>query len=183
MAPCWWAAGAVMLTARHAAWLRCSQFYGSFVCMYVRPQSVQLVVNAPQGLVVQLGPVPSALSPKQQVQVGNGGRIGHDPVQVVERGHEHDSCGYSSLSWGCTRGLHGLMGPHTVPVLQVPISVTATAPFLGPPPLLLVYVPSGSSTGSAVQVDLRLPLWPHKFVTPEPAIPKEYFFEQWKALR
>lgn len=66
-------------------------------------------------------------------------------------------------------------------LLQVPITITSTAPFSGPPALVLMYTLGPNA--APVRADLRLPVLPHKFVAPEQAIPKEFFFDQWKAHR
>jgi len=62
--------------------------------------------------------------------------------------------------------------------VQVVISAAAIAPFSGAPSLVLGY----QVAGVAVRQQLQLPIVPHKFFEPAPTIPKELFFEQWKAL-
>lgn len=60
--------------------------------------------------------------------------------------------------------------------LQVPLQVTCLEPFLEPPALMLAYTLSGHP----VSTTLPLPLANIKFLTPEPTIPKEVFFDNWK---
>uniref|UniRef100_A0A7S0R8D3 Clathrin adaptor alpha/beta/gamma-adaptin appendage Ig-like subdomain domain-containing protein n=1 Tax=Chlamydomonas leiostraca TaxID=1034604 RepID=A0A7S0R8D3_9CHLO len=61
--------------------------------------------------------------------------------------------------------------------VQVAVSAAAAHPFTGTPSLLLSYV----LAGMPVQQELKLPVAVHKFVVPEPTIPKETFFAEWKA--
>mmetsp|Transcript_39785 Transcript_39785/g.88425 ORF Transcript_39785/g.88425 Transcript_39785/m.88425 type:complete len:1123 (+) Transcript_39785:142-3510(+) len=62
--------------------------------------------------------------------------------------------------------------------VQVPIQVVCMGPIVEAPVLRLGYVLSNV----VVAQDLRIPLASHKFITPEAMIPRETFFEQWKAF-
>ncbi|GIL47564.1 hypothetical protein Vafri_4358 [Volvox africanus] len=62
--------------------------------------------------------------------------------------------------------------------VQVPLAVVCLAPFTTPPVLSLSYAVGGAPALTGLQ--LRLPTAMHKFMTPEPHIPKEVFFEHWR---
>ncbi len=64
------------------------------------------------------------------------------------------------------------------------LQAAALAPFTGTPSLTLEYTLSGGPlTGQGCRQELRLPIAPHKFIVPEPTIPAQTFFEQWKVHR
>ncbi|KAG2452624.1 hypothetical protein HYH02_002861 [Chlamydomonas schloesseri] len=65
--------------------------------------------------------------------------------------------------------------------LQVPISLTCLGPFTEPPALALNYGVAGAPALNAMQ--LRLPVAMHKFMAPEVHIPKETFFDHWRAAQ
>ncbi|GLI58947.1 hypothetical protein VaNZ11_000735 [Volvox africanus] len=62
--------------------------------------------------------------------------------------------------------------------VQVPLTVVCLAPFTAPPVLSLSYAVGGAPALTGLQ--LRLPTAMHKFMTPEPHIPKDVFFEHWR---
>lgn len=63
-------------------------------------------------------------------------------------------------------------------LLQVSVSLTCLGPVTDMPLLTIAYVLGNM----VVKQDLQLPVGTHKFIMPEPGIPKEYFFDQWKAV-
>ncbi len=62
--------------------------------------------------------------------------------------------------------------------LQVSMSLVCLGPFASPPALALSYGVGGAPALSSLP--LRLPVAMHKFLGPEPHIPKETFFSHWR---
>ncbi|KAG2494582.1 hypothetical protein HYH03_007348 [Edaphochlamys debaryana] len=67
--------------------------------------------------------------------------------------------------------------------VQVPISLVCLGPFTAPPALALSYGVGGAPALPPPGFALRLPVAMHKFMLPEPRIPKELFFEHWRAAQ
>ncbi|GFR46483.1 hypothetical protein Agub_g8060 [Astrephomene gubernaculifera] len=65
--------------------------------------------------------------------------------------------------------------------VQVPLSLLCLGPFTAPPVLVLSYGVGGAPALPGLQ--LRLPTAMHKFMVPEPQIPKETFFEHWRSAQ
>ncbi|PNW74645.1 hypothetical protein CHLRE_12g488850v5 [Chlamydomonas reinhardtii] len=65
--------------------------------------------------------------------------------------------------------------------LQVSIGLTCLGPFTEAPALALNYGVAGAPALNAMQ--LRLPVAMHKFMAPEVHIPKEVFFDHWRAAQ
>ncbi|KAF5828063.1 armadillo-type protein [Dunaliella salina] len=121
----------------------------------------------------------------QYLQVGVQSMYLNGAGQVtLYLGNKHAGAAVQALAIRATppAGLQVQVAP--VPVMlapkqqvQVAVQVMAMMPFQGAPDLLLDY----KMGNTIVHQDLRLPVLPHKFVIPEPAISKELFFSQWKA--
>eukprot|EP00200_Dunaliella_tertiolecta_P006547 CAMPEP_0202346842 /NCGR_PEP_ID=MMETSP1126-20121109/5457_1 /ASSEMBLY_ACC=CAM_ASM_000457 /TAXON_ID=3047 /ORGANISM="Dunaliella tertiolecta, Strain CCMP1320" /LENGTH=1093 /DNA_ID=CAMNT_0048938303 /DNA_START=70 /DNA_END=3351 /DNA_ORIENTATION=- len=121
----------------------------------------------------------------QYLQVGVQSMYVNGAGQVtLYLGNKHAGAAVQALAIRATppAGLQVHVAP--VPVMlapkqqvQVVVQVMAMLPFQGAPDLLLDY----KMGNTVVHQDLRLPVLPHKFVIPEPAISKELFFSQWKA--
>ncbi|KAL6765657.1 Coatomer/clathrin adaptor appendage, Ig-like subdomain-containing protein [Haematococcus lacustris] len=121
------------------------------------------------------------------LQVGVQNRYSRSTGQLVLfLGNKHPEASLLPLQLrlsGPVPGLSITLGPAPQSLtpkqqVQVVLQLVSAAPFQGPPCLQLTYAVAGTAP---VAVELRLPVLAHKFVVPEPAIPKEMFFEQWKA--